>query len=208
GDAPVGMTIIFDSLMVSSLDEPDAMYGLIAESVTVEEENLRYRFTLRPEARFHDGSPLTAEDVAFSINTLRKDGHPLLAQTMREVTGAEAVSRHEVVVTFTGTQARDVPLTVAGLPVISKAYYATRTFTDSTMEPPLGCGAYKVGNLSPGRFIEYRRVEDYWAKDLPVSAGQNNFDVIRVEMFRDRQAAFEGFKGGAYWFREEFTSRV
>ncbi len=208
GDAPVGMTAIFDSLMVRALDEPDAMYGLLAESVTVEEDNRRYRFHLRGDARWHDGTPLTADDIVFSIETLKKDGHPVLTQSMRDVTGAEADGERDVVVTFTGTQARDVVLTVAGLPIISKAYYSARPFTDSTMEPPLGSGAYKVGNLAPGRFIEYVRVKDWWGENLPVSIGQNNFDVVRVEMFRDRQAAFEAFKSGAYWFREEFTSRV
>jgi microcin C transport system substrate-binding protein len=207
GDAPVGLTVIFDTLMVRALDEPDAVYGLLAESVTIERENVLYRFRLRKQARWHDGTPLTAEDVVFSIDTLKKDGHPVLTQSMRDVVGAEAIGPHEVAVTFTGKQARDVPLVVAGLPIISKAYYSRQNFTESTMEPPLGSAAYKVGNLAPGRFIEYERVKDWWGNDLAVAKGQNNFDVIRIEFFRDRQSSFEAFKGGAYWFREEFTSR-
>jgi len=207
GDAAVRLEIIFASLMTRALDEPDAMYGFAAQSVSVEDGGRLYRFSLRPEATFHDGSPLTAEDVAFSILTLKKDGHPLISQQLIEVEGAEAVSEREVAIRFTGRQARDIPLLVAGLPILSKAYYSKRPFTESTMEPPLGSGPYKVGNLAPGRFIEYEKVKDWWGDRLPAFAGHNNFDVIRIEMFRDRQVSLEGFKGGAYWFREEFTSR-
>ncbi|MFC5067508.1 extracellular solute-binding protein [Flaviflagellibacter deserti] len=207
GDAAVRLEIIFASLMTRALDEPDALYGFAAQSVRIENDGKLYRYKLRPEAKFHDGSPLTAEDVAFSIATLKKDGHPLISQQMLEVESAEAISPQEVTIRFSGRQARDIPLMVAGLPILSKAYYSKQPFTESTMEPPLGCGPYKVGNLAAGRFIEYEKVKDWWGDSLPVFAGQNNFDVIRIEMFRDRQVSLEGFKGGAYWFREEFTSR-
>lgn len=207
GDAPVGMTMIFASLMTAAADEPDAMYGYVARSVSVEDGGKLYRFRLRPEARFHDGSPLTAEDVAFSITTLKKHGHPLISQQMGDVEGAEAVAPDEVVVRFTGRQGRDAPLLVAGLPILSKAFYTATAFNETTMTPPLGSSAYRVGNFAPGRFIEYERVKDWWGNSLPVAVGQNNFDTVRVEMFRDRQVSLEGFKGGAYWFREEFTSR-
>jgi microcin C transport system substrate-binding protein len=207
GDAPVGLDMVFATLMTRALDEPDAVYGLIASSVAVEDEGRTYRYLLREEAKFHDGTPITADDIVYSVETLKKDGHPSLSQSMKEVSGAEAVGPHEAVVRFSGKQARDVPLLVAGLPIISKAWYATRPFNESTMEPPLGSSAYKVGNLAPGRFIEFERVKDWWGNELPVSAGQNNFDIIRIEFFRDRQTSFEGFKAGAYWYREEFTSR-
>jgi len=207
GDAPVGLDGVFATLMVRALDEPDALYGLVARDVAVEEGGRLLRFRLRPEARFHDGSPLTAEDVAFSVNILKAEGHPLISQQMREVVGAEAVGPHELAVRFTGAQARDVPLLVAGLPILSKAYYANRPFNETTMDPPLGSSAYKVGRFDTGRSIEYERVKDWWGDALPVSVGQNNFDAIRVEFFRDRQVSLEGFKAGAYLFREEFTSR-
>ncbi len=208
GDAPVGLEMVFASLMTRALDEPDAVYGLAAESVSIEDGGKTFRFVLRANASFHDGTPITGEDVAFSVTTLKKDGHPSFAQGMREVEGAEAVGEREVLVRFSGTQARDVPLLVAGLPLLSKAWYTENPITEGSMKKPLGSSAYQVGNLSPGRFIEYERVKDWWGNDLAVSKGQNNFDVIRIEFFRDRQAAFEGFKAGAYWFREEFTSRV
>jgi microcin C transport system substrate-binding protein len=207
GDAPPGLTVIFAALMTRALDEPDAVYGLAARTVSIEDGGNLHRFRLRPEARFHDGSPLTAEDVAFSINTLKAEGHPLITQQMVEVIGAEATGPDEVVVRFTGRQARDIPLLVATLPILSKTYYTKRPFNESTLEPPLGSGPYKVGRFEAGRYIEYERVKDWWGKDLAVSVGHNNFDVVRVEFFRDRQVSLEGFKGGAYLFREEFTSR-
>lgn len=208
GDAPVGLDIIFDTLMTRAEDEPDAVYGLIAEGVEVSEDGNTYRFFLREEPRWHDGTALTAEDVAFSLNTLKEKGHPLISQTIREMEGAEAISEREVVVTFSGRHARDLPLTIATLPIVSAAYYGENDFERSTMQPPLGSGPYKVGPLEAGRFIEYERVPDYWAADLPVRRGLFNFDRIRYEFYRDRDVSFEAFKAGAYRYREEFTARV
>jgi microcin C transport system substrate-binding protein len=208
GDAPVGMTVIFDSLMVRALDEPDAIYGLVAEGVEISADRNTYRFFLRPEARWHNDEQLTAEDVAFSLNILKEKGHPLISQTIREMAGAKALSAQEVEVTFTGDQSRDLAQTVAALPIISKTYYESRPFDETTMDAPLGSGPYKVGDLASGRYINYDRVEDYWGKDLPVMRGQYNFDTIRYEFYRDRDVAFEAFKAGKYLFREEFTSRV
>jgi microcin C transport system substrate-binding protein len=208
GDAPVGLDMIFDSLMVRALDEPDAMYGLVAEGVEISADGNTYRFHLRPEARWHDGTALTAEDVAFSLTTLKAQGHPIISQTIREMEAAEAVGASEVEVRFSGRQSRDLAFTVAGLPIISKAYYQSRPFDATTMEPPLASGPYKVGRFGAGRFIEYERVEDYWAADLPVVRGQHNFRIIRFEFYRDRDVAFEAFKAGQYLFREEFTART
>ena len=206
GDAPPRMELCFDSLMVSASDEPDAMYGLVAATVDVSEDGNAYSFHLRPEARFHDGTPLTAEDVAFSLMLIKADGHPNLSQVIREMVSAEARDPATVVVTLSGKQARDTILTIAGLPIFSKAYYTANDFLAGTLQPPLASGAYKVGRLSPGRFIEYERVADYWGADLPVRRGFANFDVIRVDFFTERQAAFEAFKKGEITFREEFTA--
>ena len=206
GDAPPRMEFVFDTLMMRAADEPDALYGLLAETVDVSEDGNVFTFHLRPEARFHDGSPLTAEDVAFSFMLIKKDGHPNLSQIIREMDKAEAADPATVVVTLTGKQSRDTILTVAGLPVFSKAFYTANDFLAGTLTPPLGSGAYKVGRVSAGRFIEYERVDDYWGRDLPVNAGQNNFDVIRVDFFTERQTAFEAFKKGEITYREEFTS--
>ena len=208
GYGAAGMNLTFDSLMVRALDEPDALYGLLARSVEISEDGLTHRFALRPQARFHDGSRLTARDVAFSLMILKAKGHPSIAQMLGDMTEAVAEGDETVMIRFAPGRSRDLPLFVAGLPVFSAAYYDKRDFEASSLEAPLGSGPYQVGRLEPGRFIELQRVADYWAADLPVNVGQNNFDAIRYEYFRDRQVAFEAFKSGAFTFREEFTSRV
>ena len=208
GDGAQGMELTFASLMVRAEDEPDALYGLAARAVRMSTDGLSYRFVLRPGITFHDGSPLTAHDAAFSLKILKAKGHPIAQQLLRDFAGAEADDDASLVVTFAPNRARDVPLFAASLPIFSRAYYATRAFDESTLEAPLGCGPYKVGRLEVGRYIEYERVKDWWGVDLPVARGQNNFDVVRYEYYRDRDVAFEGFTGKSYLFREEFTSRV
>src|SRR6202049_592371 len=208
GDGAQGMDMTFAPLMVRASDEPDAMYGLVAKSVQISPDKLTYRFTLRPEARFHDGSKLTAHDAAFSLTTLKTKGHPLILPQMRDMVKAEAADDATLVVTFAEKRARDVPLYVAGLPIFSKAYYTTRPFDESTLDIPLGCGPYKVGKFEINRYIEFERVRDWWGADLPVARGSYNFDIVRYEFYRDRDVAFEGFTARNYLFREEFTARV
>ena len=208
GDAAQGMELTFATLMARSGDEPDAMYGLAAAKVRRSADGLTYTFFLRPEAKFHDGTPLTARDVAFSLNLLKDKGHPLITQSLRDFVGATAADDAQVVATFAAKRARDVPLFVAGLPIFSRAYYTTKPFEESTLEVPLGSGAYKVGRFEPGRYIEYERVKGWWGADLPVCRGQNNFDIVRFEYYRDREVGFEGFTAESYLFREEFTSRT
>jgi microcin C transport system substrate-binding protein len=208
GEGAFGMDFTFAALMARSGDEPDAMYGLAARSVQISDDGLTYRFTMRPEAKFHDGTPLTAHDVAWSLATLKEKGHPIITQQLRDFSGAEAVNERIVVARFAANRGRDVPLFVAGLPIFSKTYYAKQPFDQSTLEIPLGSGAYKVGRLDVGHFIEFERVKDWWGADLPVARGQNNFDTIRYEYYRDREVAFVGFTAKNYLFREEFTSRT
>jgi microcin C transport system substrate-binding protein len=208
GDAAQGMELTFATLMVRCGDEPDAMYGLAAEKVRSSANGLTYQFFIRPQAKFHDGSRLTANDVAFSLNILKDKGHPLISQSLRDFAGAKADDDTSVTVRFAPKRARDVPLFVAGLPIFSRAYYTTKPFDESTLDVPLGSGAYKVGRFEPGRNIEYQRVKDWWGADLPVARGQNNFDSVRFEYYRDRDVGFEGFTAGNYLFREEFTSRT
>jgi microcin C transport system substrate-binding protein len=208
GNGAFGMDLTFVSLMVRSGNEPDAMYGLAARAVRISDDGLTYRFLLRPQAKFHDGTPVTAHDVAWSLTTLKAKGHPIIAQLMRDMKGAEATDDHTVVVTFAPKRARDVPLFVAGLPIFSRAYYAKQPFEQSTLDIPLGNGPYKVGKFDAGHFIEFERVKDWWGADLPVAKGQNNFDAVRYEYYRDREVGFEGFTAGSYLFHEEFTSRT
>jgi microcin C transport system substrate-binding protein len=208
GEGAQGMDLTFATLMARAGDEPDAMYGFAAKSVRISPDKLVYRFTLRPEARFHDGTKLTAQDAAYSINVLKEKGHPLLIVQLRDMVRAEAPDDATVVVTFAKDRARDVPLFVASLPIFSKAYYANRAFDESTIETPLGSGPYKVGKFEINRYIEFDRVRDWWAADLPINRGTYNFDTVRYEFYRDRDVAFEGFSGKNYLFREEFTSRI
>jgi microcin C transport system substrate-binding protein len=207
GEGAAGVETTFATLMVRALDEPDAVYGLAAESVRVSADRLTYRFRLRDGITFHDGTPITAEDVAWSFQTLKAKGHPTISQTLRDMAGVAADGR-DVVVTFAPTRSRDLHLIVAGLPIFSKAYYSTREFDQTTMEPPLGSGGYRVGRFEQGRYIEYERVRDWWGATLPTEIGTGNFDVVRIEFFRDRNIAFEAFKAGDYLVREEFTSRI
>jgi microcin C transport system substrate-binding protein len=208
GEGAQGMDLTFASLMARANDEPDGMYGLAAKSVQISPDKLTYRFAMRPEAKFHDGSRMTAQDVAFSINTLKEKGHPNIVIQLRDMVRAEAPDDATVVVTFAPKRARDVPLYVAGLPIFSKAYYANRPFDESTLDTPLGSGPYKVGKYEVNRFVEFDRVKDWWAADLPVNRGSFNFDTVRFEFYRDRDVAFEGFTAKNYLFREEFTSRI
>jgi microcin C transport system substrate-binding protein len=208
GDAAQGMELTFAALMVRSGDEPDAMYGLAARSVRISEDGLTYIFALRSQARFHDGTPLTAHDVAWSLTTLKEKGHPIITQQLRDFTGVEATDDRTVVVRFADQRGRDVPLFVATLPIFSRTYYSKKPFDESTLDTPLGSGAYRVGKFQVGHFIEFERVKDWWGADLPVSRGQNNFDVVRFEYYRDREVGFEGFTAKNYLFREEFTSRI
>ncbi len=208
GDAAQGLELLFDSLMTRAADEPDALYGLVAESAEVADDGMSVTFYLRSEAKFSDGTQLTAEDVAFSFDTLKEKGHPIYHQMMQDVISAEALNPATVRYTFKGELVRDLPLIVAGLPIFSKAYYTKKPFDQTTLDAPLGSGPYIVDRMAQGRTIVYRRNPDYWAKDLPVNRGRWNFDRIRYEYFRDRTAGMEAFKAGFYDFREEFTSKV
>jgi microcin C transport system substrate-binding protein len=208
GEGVLGMDLTFAALMARSGDEPDAMYGFAARSVAISDNGLTYRFTLRAEPKFHDDTALTAHDVAWSLMTLKDKGHPIITQQLRDFKSADAIDDRTVVLRFADKRGRDVPLFVAGLPIFSKAYYAKHEFDQSTLEPPLGSGGYKVGRFETGHFVQFERVRDWWGANLPVVRGMNNFDIVRYEYYRDRDVAFEGFTAKSYLFREEFTSRT
>ena len=208
GDAAQDMELVFASLMARANDEPDAIYGLAADQVSISPDRQTYRFRLREGIKFHDGTPITAADVAFSLTTLKEKGHPNIAMLLREMEAAEADGDRVAVIRFSAKRSHDTPLIVARLPILSSAFYATRKFDETSLEPPLGSGPYKVGRFEQGRFLEFERVKDWWGTDLPVMRGQNNFDVLRYDYYRERETAFEGFSAKSYAFREEFTSRV
>ena len=206
GDGAAGVSASFDSLMSGNADEPDALYGLVARGVVVSPDKLTYRFLLRKEARFFDGTPLTAKDVAFSLNILRDKGHFTLKFPLKDMKSAVAEGDDVVVVTLQPTHARDAILMVAGLPIFSAAYYGKVPFDEVSLEPPLGSGAYKVGRFEQGKYVAMVRNDAYWAKDLPINIGTNNFETIRYDYFGDRTLAFEGFKAGDFTFHEELKA--
>ncbi len=202
-------TIFYESLMSGTSDEPDAMYGLLAESIEYPEDRQWAIFKLRSKATFSDRTPVTAEDVVFSFNTLIEKGRPSYRITFSDFEKVEALDARTVKFTFReGSNTRELPMSAAGLPVFSKAYYADRDFAESSLDPPLGSGAYVLDKLVPGKTVTYKRRDDYWGKDLPLKVGRENFDKITVEFYSDYTAAFEGFKGGSYNYREEYLSKL
>ncbi len=208
GDAAQGVgDLTFESLMVRATDEPDSYYGLVAESVAVAPDRMSVTFKLRPEARFSDGATVTADDVAFSFQSLKEKGHPVFGMMLRDVASCEALDPVTVRYTFTGTEVRTLPTTVAGLPILKKAQFANRPFDESSLEPLVGSGPYRIGDFKQGTFITFVRRPDHWAKDLPIMRGRFNFDEIRYEYFRERIAALEALKAGLIDAREEFTSK-
>ncbi|MEL6677753.1 MAG: extracellular solute-binding protein [Pseudomonadota bacterium] len=209
GNAARSAVGFFDSLLVAALDEPDSYYGLLAETLEYPEDRSWVIFNMRPEARFSDGTPVTADDVVFSFNALVNEGRPTYKISFKDVESVEALETHRVKFTFRdGVSTRELPSTVGGIPIFSEAYYEDRTFADDTLEPPLGSGPFILKSADPGRSVVYTRNPDYWARDLPVRKGLYNFDEERYEYFADYTSAFENFKAGEYLFREEFSSAV
>jgi microcin C transport system substrate-binding protein len=207
GMPAAGIGRLFDTLTTQSEDEPFSAYGLIAESIEVPEDRSWVIFTLRPEARFHDGSPITVEDVIFSLEILKSKGHPFYRVYYANVEKAEAVGERKVKFSFKPGDNRELPLIVGQLPVLSKAWWGAREFDKTTLEIPMGSGPYTVEKLDPGRSITYRRVADYWGADLPVNRGRFNFDRIRHDYYRDTTVALEAFKAGEYDLRQENTAK-
>lgn len=202
-----GITMIFSSLMVASLDEPETMYGLVASSVDVSADYSSAEFVIRKEAKFHDGSPITPDDIIFSYNTLKNKADPTYKIMYAAIVKVEKTADNKVKFTFNDNKNKEMPLVAASMPIISKAYYSKVDFEKTTLESPLGSGPYKVESVDQGKTIIYKRVEDYWAKDLPVNRGQYNFDTIRYDMYRDENVTLEALKSGNYDFRREYIAR-
>jgi len=206
GDPGPSSTI--ETLLTSSDDEAFTEYGLLAQSIEVPEDRSWVVFRLRPEAHWHDGRPVTADDVIFSFAVLKEKGLPFFRAYYANVEKAEKLDEGRVRFSFGGGVNRELPLIMGQLPVLPKHYWEGREFDRSTLEPPLASGAYKVETFEAGRSITLRRVPDYWGKDLAVNAGKNNWDVIRYDYYRDDTVALEAFKAGRYDFRQENTAKV
>ena len=207
GVPAASMAQTFETLLVSSSDEPSSEYGLIAESMEVPADRSWVTFTLRPEARFHDGSAITVDDVIWTFQALKTKGHPVYRAYYAQVVKAEPAGPRKVKFTFGPGENRELPVITGQLPVLSKAYWSSRDFEKSTLDPPLGSGPYKVESVDAGRSIVFRRVKDYWGAKLPVRVGQNNFDTIRYDYYRDGTVSLEAFKAGQYDFRLENSAK-
>ncbi|UEB97995.1 extracellular solute-binding protein [Pseudomonas sp. HN2] len=179
-------------------DEPASSYGLIAQSVEYSEDRSWVVFNLRPEARFHDGAPITAYDVAFSYRLLLKEGHPLYRTALQEVLRVDILDKQRIRFVFKRSGNPLLILRLGELPVLPQHYWKDRDFKATTFEPPLGSGPYRITSVTPGRQLIFERVKDYWGKDLPVNRGKYNFDRMEVEFYRDSDVAFEAFKAGEF----------
>lgn len=205
-------SIFFESLLTGTSDEIDASYGLVAENIEYPEDRSWVIFNMRPEAKFSDGSPLTADDVLFSYELLKDKGLPSFRAVIeKEIEKVTVINKHKIKFDFKkGIPTRDLPASAGSLPIFSKKYYQTTgvNFEDSTLEPAVGSGPYTLEKMDVGQTIVYKRNPDYWGTNLPINKGRNNFDKIRIEYFADYNSAFEGFKGGSYTFRTEYMSKL
>lgn len=194
---------VFESLMGRAYDEPFSLYGLIAESITTPEDRSWVEFTLRPEARFSDGKPVTVEDVIFTIETLRDQGRPNHKFYYGKVASMEKTGDRSVRLTFSEDGDREMPLIMGLMPILPRHVYEGQDFTRTGLTPMIGSGPYTIGDVDPGSSITFVRNPDYWGKDVPAARGHNNFDRIRYDYFRDANASFEAFKSGEYTLRIE-----
>ena len=199
--------LIYDSLTYHSPDEPFTEYGLLAEKIDKAEDNSYVRFLLNPKARFHDGQPVTAEDVIFTFNTLVEKGDPMYRHYYADVDKVVAEDRLTVRFDFKHKDNRELPLILGQIHVLPKHWWADRDFSRGGPEPPLGSGPYRIGKVSPGSRVEFERVKDWWGQDLSVSRGLYNFDRIRVDYYRDTQVALEGFKAGQFDVNLEYSAK-
>ena len=203
-----GIGLIYDSLLVASADEAFSAYGLLAEEVEMPRDRSWVAFKLRDGARWHDGRPVTAEDVIWTFETLVAEGRPHYARYWANVTGVGETGDGWVRFDFDGPGNRELPLILGQMQVLPRHWYADRDFAASGLEPPLGSGPYRVAEVDAGRSVTYRRVADYWGADLPVNAGFYNFDTLRYVEYLDFNVALEAFKAGEYDFRNENNSKL
>jgi microcin C transport system substrate-binding protein len=198
---------VWDPLLRSNADEPEAAYGHLAKVIEIPDDHLGVAFELRPEARFHDGTPVTAEDVAWTFNTLREQGRPFYKEYYGDVTDVTVERPDRVVFHFKSAKNRELPLILGQMQVLPKHWWQGRDFSRPLTDPPLGSGPYRVDHFEFGRTLALARVPDWWARDLPTGRGLYNFGTRRTEYFRDSTVAFEAFKAGQIDFREENVAK-
>jgi len=208
GVAGDGLGLMYDSLMEKAQDEPFSMYGALAESIQTPEDRSWVIFKIRPEAKWHDGKAVTADDVVWTFETLTTKAKPFYKAYYANVANVEALDTHTVKFTFDMANNRELPLIVGEMPVLPQHYWADKDFEATTLEAPLGSGPYKIGKIVPGRSIELVRVKDWWGADLPVFKGRYNFDRITYDYYRDQNVSLEALFADEYDFRQEYTAKL
>jgi microcin C transport system substrate-binding protein len=199
--------LIYDTLTVRSEDEPFTQYGLVADRITLPQDRSWVRFHIDPRARFHDGHPITAQDVAFTFRLLMKHGAPTYKQYYADVKDVQVLDQARVEFTFKAGENKELPLIIGQLPVLPEHFWEEKSFPDAGLTVPLGSGPYRIADFKAGQFVRYERVEDYWARNHPANVGRYNFDAVRYDCYRDETVALEAFKAGEFDFRLENTSK-
>lgn len=207
GNSADGLGLLFDTLTEQSMDEPFTEYGLLADRIELAPDRSSMTFHLRPEARFHDGSPVTAADVAFTFRTLVEQGNPHYAQYYADVVRVEVVDAQTVTFFFKPDSSQELPLILGQLPVLSEASWRGRDFSASGLDIPMGSGPYRIGEFRAGQRLTFTRDPGYWGRDLPVNTGRHNYDTIIYDYYRDLTVTLEAFKAGEYDFRQEYNSK-
>jgi microcin C transport system substrate-binding protein len=207
GVPAAGIALIYQSLMTSSSDEAFTEYGVVVETITVPDDRSWVEFALRPEARWHDGEPITADDVVFTFDMLKTKGHPFYRAYYGSVAEAVALDTHRVRFEFSEGENRELPLIIGQMPVLPQHYWEDRDFEAPTLEPPLGSGPYRIKTFDSGRAVTYERVEDWWAADLPVHVGHYNWGEVRYEYYRDPTVTLEAFKAGQFDFQQVSSAK-
>ena len=209
GEYAENIGLIYDSLMVSSADEPNTLYGLVAKRIEYPAESKNWvAFELNSDAKFADGHPIDAEDVKFTFETLINHGDPVYKMYFSDIGKVEVLNKHKIKFSISNPDNKDIIQTIAGLPVLPQHFWQGKDFEKSSLEVPLGSGAYKVDSVDAGRSVTYARDKNYWAKDLNVNRGMYNFDKIHVDYYRDQDIEFEAFKSGAFDYLYELTSKT
>lgn len=208
GNAASETGLIYDTLTTGSADEPFTQYGLVAKTIEWPDDRSWVKYTLRPEARFHDGKPMTARDVEFTFHLLMKEGSPVYKTLYADVTRVEVLSEREIRFVFSSGENRELVLITGQLPVLPKHYWTGKDFSKTTLTPPLGSGPYRIESVSAGKSITLERVKNYWAADLPVNRGRFNFDRVQYDYYRDSTVLLEALKAGEYDLRKENVSRL
>ncbi len=204
----LGTGLVYESLMDQSYDEPFSMYGLLAESIMLPEDRSWVAFNLRPEAKWQDGKPITAEDVVWTFNIMMEKGTPFFKAYYGDVDKVEAKNERTVLFTFKHRGNAELPLIISQLSILPKHFWEGREFDKTSLDAPMGSGPYKVGNVSAGKSIEYVRADNWWGKDLPMNKGRYNFDRVVYDYYRDGDVALEAFFAGEYDVREENNAKL